>query len=51
MGEGLRNGEIAKRLVISESTVKVHVHHILEKLGVKSRLQAVLAARDGESGD
>jgi ATP/maltotriose-dependent transcriptional regulator MalT len=42
---GYSNGEIAKKLFISQSTVKVHVHHILEKLDVKTRLQAVLKAR------
>jgi ATP/maltotriose-dependent transcriptional regulator MalT len=38
--QGLSNRQIAHSLWISESTVKVHVHHILEKLGVKSRTQA-----------
>ncbi len=37
---GLRNAEIADRLTISEETVKTHVAHLLEKLGVSSRLQA-----------
>jgi ATP/maltotriose-dependent transcriptional regulator MalT len=43
---GLSNSAIAAALVISESTAKVHVHHILEKLGVETRLQAVLKARE-----
>jgi DNA-binding CsgD family transcriptional regulator/tetratricopeptide (TPR) repeat protein len=43
--QGLSNPEIARRLFLSESTVKVHVHHILEKLGAKSRLEAALMAR------
>lgn len=43
---GLSNSEIAERLVISTSTAKVHVHHILEKLGVESRLQAALTRRE-----
>jgi LuxR family maltose regulon positive regulatory protein len=46
VAEGLSNAEIAHRLVISESTAKVHVHHILEKLGVKTRLQAALTAQE-----
>ncbi len=38
---GADNGEIAARLVISENTVKTHVSHILEKLGMKSRSDLV----------
>jgi LuxR family transcriptional regulator, maltose regulon positive regulatory protein len=41
LAEGLSNAEIAERLVISRSTAKVHVHHILEKAGAANRLQAV----------
>lgn len=48
--EGLGNSEIASRLVISEKTAKVHVSHIFEKLGVKTRVQAVLAAGNGGMG-
>lgn len=45
--EGLPNKRIGSRLDISPGTVKVHVGQILRKLGVSSRLQAVLAARRG----
>ena len=46
MCDGLTNREIAQRLYIAESTTKVHVRHVLRKLGVRSRLQAVLVAQD-----
>ena len=41
---GSRNHEIASRLFISEETVKVHVKHIMEKLGAHDRTQAVAIA-------
>jgi DNA-binding CsgD family transcriptional regulator len=44
LAEGLRNVEIARRLVVSEKTVDHHVSAILRKLGVKSRGQAGVAA-------
>lgn len=44
MSAGYSNQEIGERLFISESTVKAHIHHILRKLNVKSRTQAVLRA-------
>ncbi|MGO2747654.1 response regulator [Microbacterium sp.] len=43
--EGAANREIATRLYISESTVKTHVVHLLEKLGVASRAAAASEAR------
>ena len=43
--EGFSNQQIARRLFISESTVSVHVSHIIAKLGVSNRLQAAAAAQ------
>ncbi len=44
MAEGMNNTEIAKRLVVSQSTIKSHVSSILSKLGVNSRTEAVAVA-------
>jgi LuxR family maltose regulon positive regulatory protein len=43
--QGMSNGEIAQRLVVTIGTVKSHVHSIIDKLGVSSRTQAVAQAR------
>ncbi|MEJ8305717.1 response regulator transcription factor [Saccharibacillus sacchari] len=48
MAYGLRNEEIAAKLFVSESTVKTHVHRILQKFDVQDRTQAVVyAIRNG----
>ena len=47
--EGLSNRQIAHALWIAESTVKVHIRHIFDKLGVRSRTAAALFRRDGEN--
>ena len=44
MARGLANQEIAEKLFVSEATVKTHVAHILDKLGIENRVQAVIAA-------
>jgi DNA-binding NarL/FixJ family response regulator len=50
LSEGLLNKQIAYELSVSEATVKAHVSAILQKLGVESRTQAVIAASKIEGG-
>ena len=50
LSEGLLNKQIAYELGVSEATVKAHVSAILQKLGVESRTQAVIAAGKIETG-
>lgn len=46
MCDGLSNGDIAERLQISEKTVRNHASNLFDKLGVWSRAQAIVFARD-----
>jgi LuxR family maltose regulon positive regulatory protein len=46
MAAGYRNGEIAEKIFVSLDTVKAHAKHIFEKLGVKTRVQAIRQAEE-----
>ncbi|HAP40753.1 MAG TPA: DNA-binding response regulator [Nitrospira sp.] len=46
LGQGLSNKEIGEKLCLSVATVKHHVHHILEKLNLERRAQAMRRVRD-----
>lgn len=48
--EGLNNKDIAARLSLSVGTIKIHLHNIYEKLGIRSRLQLAAQARENGFG-
>jgi two-component system nitrate/nitrite response regulator NarL len=48
---GLSNREIARKLGVTEGTVKVHLHAIYGKLGVRSRVELMIAVADREHGE
>jgi DNA-binding NarL/FixJ family response regulator len=46
VGRGLRNKEIARQLGITEGTVKMHLHNLYEKLGISSRTELAVRAKE-----
>jgi DNA-binding NarL/FixJ family response regulator len=46
VGRGLTNEEISRELFVSDSTVRTHIRHILDKLDLRDRIQAVVFAYD-----
>ena len=46
LARGLPNRAIAEHLVTSEATIKSHVHHLIDKLGVGSRAEVLIRARE-----
>jgi len=51
LGEGRTDEEIAETLHLTESTVRSHVHHILQRLGLETRAQVVVFANRGRRED
>ncbi|MBS0303018.1 MAG: response regulator [Proteobacteria bacterium] len=51
IARGASNKEIARTLEIAETTVKIHVQHILRKLGLSSRVQAAVYASDRQRAE
>jgi DNA-binding NarL/FixJ family response regulator len=50
IAQGLDNNEIAASLGLSEKTVRNHITHVLDKIGVEHRYQAIVRAREAGLG-
>lgn len=48
--DGLSNKEIARKLSVTEGTVKIHLHKIYERLGVRSRFELMIALTERRRG-
>ncbi|MBM2839237.1 MAG: DNA-binding response regulator, partial [Deltaproteobacteria bacterium] len=46
VAEGMTNKDVAVELSLSESTVKIHIQHVLKKLNLKGRVQAAIYAME-----
>lgn len=47
---GLSNKTVAQRLRVSEGTIKIHLHAVFQKLGIKSRSELIVASRYSDLG-
>ncbi len=51
VARGLSNKEVARRLGLSNGTVKIHLHRVFQKLGAKSRYRLIVATTSGNAAE